>query len=227
MIAAATKHANAPTMVGGSPRIDPDPSYRMKEPQSAAMQFFLRLSASRFNANAGLGADCVISVALLGAGLWHGGPHATDAILIVLAGLAIFSLVEYCIHRWLFHGPLTAFEQGHRRHHEQPLGYDALPFFLPPLVMLALAWTLSLFVSTTHALLLAGAISAGYACYGLSHALMHATRFRNPLARKWAAAHHIHHNHPERNFGVTSPLWDLVLRTHYVSSSKQSGQARR
>ncbi|MEO6968763.1 MAG: sterol desaturase family protein [Rhodanobacteraceae bacterium] len=199
----------------------------MKKSQPAALQYFSRLSTSRFNANAGLTADCVIGLALIGAGLWRGEPHATDAILIVLAGLAIFSLVEYCVHRWLFHGPMTAFEQGHRRHHEQPLGYDALPFFLPPLVMLALAWLLSLFVSMTHALLLAGAISAGYACYGLSHTLMHATHFRNPLARKWAAAHHIHHNHPERNFGVTSPLWDFMLRTHYVSASKRAGHARR
>lgn len=195
----------------------------MKQPRPA-LQFLSRLSTSRFNANAGLAADCVVSIALLGAGLLRGDVRPTSAILIVSAGLVVFSLIEYCIHRWLFHGPLAAFEQGHRRHHEQPMGHDALPFFLPPLAMLALAWLLSLLIPAGEALLLAGAIAAGYAFYGLSHVTMHAVRFRNPLARRWAAAHHIHHNHPERNFGVTSPLWDLVLRTRYASASKRTTQ---
>jgi 4-hydroxysphinganine ceramide fatty acyl 2-hydroxylase len=31
------------------------------------------------------------------------------------------------------------------------------------------------------------------------------------------AAHHlIHHHHPDANFGVTTPLWDIVLGTRYV-----------
>jgi len=85
---------------------------------------------------------------------------------------------------------------------------------------LLLATLLTYVMPTGSALLLGGSIAAGYAAYGLSHWSIHAYRFRHPLVRTWAAAHHIHHNHPERNFGVTSPLWDMLLRTQYASASK-------
>lgn len=187
---------------------------------AAILQSVARLSTSRFNARAGLGADVAVSLALLGAGLIRHDLPLTTMLLIVACGVFVFSFVEYCVHRWLFHGPVGAFERGHRHHHEQPLGDDALPFFLPPLAMLGIAFALHFAMPTSAALLLAGAIAFGYACYGLGHVAIHLFRFRNPLLRRWAAAHHVHHYHPERNFGVTSPLWDYVLRTSYASTAK-------
>jgi 4-hydroxysphinganine ceramide fatty acyl 2-hydroxylase len=179
-----------------------------------------RLSTSRFNLCAGLISDSSISIALLGGGFMLRGP-VPEAAVTVACGLFAFSLVEYGIHRWLFHGRSGPFEAGHRRHHEQPLGYDALPFFLPPLAMAALAGLLALVMPAYAALLLAGSVALGYAAYGLSHVAIHAFRFRNPLLRRWAAAHHVHHCHPERNFGVTSPLWDMLLGTRYLSASRR------
>ncbi len=187
----------------------------------APLQWLSRLSTSRFNNYAGLSSDVLVALCLLAAGLRRGDLGFAMILWLVLCGLLIFSLIEYAVHRWLFHGPFEVFEQGHRRHHDQPQGYDALPFFLPPLAYLALAALLTYFMPVSEALLLGGSIAAGYAAYGLSHWSIHAFRYRHPLVRAWAAAHHIHHNHPERNFGVTSPLWDLLLRTQYVSSSKR------
>ncbi|HXS73394.1 MAG TPA: sterol desaturase family protein [Rhodanobacteraceae bacterium] len=194
---------------------------RMNESSpNASLQWLARLSGSRFNCYAGLSSDIGVAVALLAAGLWRDELRLSTTLLIVLCGVLIFSLIEYCVHRWLFHGPLSMFEEGHRRHHEQPEGYDALPFFLPPLAYLALAALLSNMMSTGSALLLAGGVASGYAAYGLSHWSMHNFRFRSQLLRTWAAAHHVHHYHPERNFGVTSPLWDLLLRSQYISAAK-------
>jgi sterol desaturase/sphingolipid hydroxylase (fatty acid hydroxylase superfamily) len=45
--------------------------------------------------------------------------------------------------------------------------------------------------------------------------VIHAHRFKNPLMRRWAGFHNIHHYHPEANFGVTTSLWDVILGTHY------------
>ena len=187
----------------------------------APLQWLSRLSTSRFNNYAGLSSDVLVALCLLVAGLRRGDLGTGMILWLVLCGLLIFSLIEYAVHRWLFHGPFEVFEQGHRRHHEEPRGYDALPFFLPPLAYLLLATLLTYLMPTSEALLLGGSIAAGYAAYGLSHWSIHAFRYRNPVVRSWAAAHHIHHNHPERNFGVTSPLWDLLLRTQYVPASKR------
>lgn len=174
-----------------------------------------RLSISLFNLRAGLICDCLVSVALIAASLFYGRMHLLPAALTVVCGLFAFSFIEYAAHRWLFHGNTGPFKTGHDHHHDNPLGYDALPFFMPPLFMCALAGLFALAIPAAYALLLAGMIAAGYAAYGLSHVVIHVHRFKSPLMRRWAGFHNIHHYHPESNFGVTTGLWDVILGTHY------------
>ncbi|WP_404538165.1 sterol desaturase family protein [Dyella agri] len=185
-----------------------------------ALQAIARMSSTRTNYLVGQAADFVVSLALLGSAFWYDHSRPLQAVAVVLLGLFIFSFIEYAFHRWLFHGPVPLFEQGHTLHHEKPLGYDSLPFFFPPAVVLLLAAVLALVVPTAIALLLSGGIALGYAMYGFSHLIIHRRRFNHPLARKWAAVHHVHHHHPGKNYGVTSPLWDFLLGTWYVSKSK-------
>jgi len=191
------------------------------------LQPIARMSATRANSRASLVVDAATALLLLFAALRHGDLRATPALLTVASGIILFSLVEYCFHRWLFHDSRSLFvmEDGHRKHHLNPLGDDTLPFFLPPAILLCLAGLFTLAMPTSYALLLAGVIGAGYAIYGLSHFAMHVRRFRHPLIKRWAAHHHIHHHHPDKNFGVTSPLWDIVLGTRYVSKSARSGMS--
>ncbi|MGH8147541.1 MAG: sterol desaturase family protein [Rhodanobacteraceae bacterium] len=174
-----------------------------------------RLSVSRFNLCAGLTSDSLISALLIAAGIWYGHMRVAPAALTVLCGLLAFTFIEYSAHRWLFHGHTGPFETGHNHHHDNPLGYDALPFFMPPLFMVALGALFAIAIPAGYALLLAGVIAAGYAAYGLSHVVIHVHRFKSPLMRRWAGFHNIHHYHPETNFGVTTSLWDLILRTRY------------
>ncbi|HZP65595.1 MAG TPA: sterol desaturase family protein [Rudaea sp.] len=183
-----------------------------------------RLSTTRANGRAGLVADSGVSLCMLGAGLWRDDLRVAFALATIAGGLLLFSLVEYCVHRFVFHGAPGLMEAGHRKHHEDPQGYDALPFFLPPLGMLGLALLLTEFMPTSVALLLAGSLAAGYAAYGLGHTAIHFVRFRLSPLKRWSAAHHIHHYHPDRNFGVTTPLWDILLGTRYVSKGAQNAQ---
>ena len=174
-----------------------------------------RLSTSLFNLRAGLLSDSLVSVALIAAGIRYGRMQPALAALTVLCGLFVFTFLEYAAHRWLFHGNTGPFRAGHDHHHVDPLGYDALPFFMPPLLMCILAALFALVIAPGYALLLAGAIAAGYAAYGLSHVVIHVHRFKSPLLRRWAGFHNLHHYPPESNFGVTTALWDVLLGTHY------------
>jgi sterol desaturase/sphingolipid hydroxylase (fatty acid hydroxylase superfamily) len=178
--------------------------------------FFERLSVTRFNANMGLVCDIGIGVALVVAGFVVNAFGLPVASATFAAGLLVFSFVEYSFHRWLFHGRASSMREGHDKHHIDPLGYDALPFFIPPLLMLALAGLVAIVAPLSTALLLAGSVALGYASYGLAHTAIHAIRFRRALPKRWAASHHVHHHHPDSNFGVTTPLWDVVLGTRYV-----------
>lgn len=181
----------------------------------------VRMSSTRANYWAEVGVDTTLGLLLVVAG-WrlHAGSPLT-ALLAVGLGLFAFSFIEYFFHRWMFHTRVPLFEQGHRTHHEQPLGYDSLPFFLPAVVLLTLAGLFALIMPTGFALLMAGAITFGYIIYGLSHFIIHHVRFKHPWLRRWAGAHHVHHYHPDSNFGLTTPLWDVLLGTRYVRQARK------
>jgi sterol desaturase/sphingolipid hydroxylase (fatty acid hydroxylase superfamily) len=124
----------------------------------------------------------------------------------------------------MFHTHIPLFEQGHHKHHENPLGYDSLPFFLPAMVLMVLTALLASVLPTGFVLVLMGAVTMGYVAYGLSHFAIHHMRFKQAWLRRWAGAHQIHHFHPETNFGVTTLFWDDVLGTRYVRQARRSNQ---
>jgi sterol desaturase/sphingolipid hydroxylase (fatty acid hydroxylase superfamily) len=181
----------------------------------------VRMSSTRTNYWGELVVDVVLGATLMIEGARR-HPGALVGTLAIALGLFAFSFVEYFFHRWMFHTRIPLFAQGHELHHQHPLGYDSLPFFLPPLILLALTGVFVALMPTGFALLLAGAITFGYILYGLAHFTIHHVRFKQPLLRRWAGAHHVHHYHPGTNFGVTTPLWDVLLRTRYVRQARVS-----
>ena len=192
-----------------------------RHPARAILDAIVRMSSTRTNYWAEVVVDSALAVLLT----WEGWRRLTGgtltAALAVLLGLFAFSFVEYFFHRWMFHTRVPLFAEGHRLHHERPLGYDSLPFFLPSAVLLMLTGLCMLILPAGFALLLMGAVTFGYIIYGLSHFTIHHVRFRQPLLRSWAAHHHVHHYHPDSNFGLTTPLWDVLLGTHYVRQPRK------
>jgi len=188
----------------------------------AGVDSIVRMSSTQTNYWVEVAIDLVLCVNFLIAGwrLHVGSPLL--AMSAVALGLFAFSFVEYFFHRWMFHTRIPLFAQGHRMHHERPLGYDSLPFFLPGAVLLILTGVCVLIIPTGFALLMMGSVTLGYIAYGLSHFTIHHVRFKHPLLRRWAGAHHVHHYHPNSNFGVTTPLWDVLLGTRYVRQPRSS-----
>ena len=201
------------------------PARRLPAPLEWLARPLARLSTSHFNLRAGLLSDALISVLLIAAGIWYGGMRWLPEAVTVLCGLFAFTFIEYAAHRWLFHGNTGPFKAGHDNHHVNPLGYDALPFFMPPLFMCALGALFALAIPVGYALLLAGVIAAGYAAYGSSHVVIHVHRFKSPSMRRWAGFHNIHHYHPDANFGVTTGLWDFILGTRYHRQPRPAAKA--
>lgn len=185
-----------------------------------------RLSRTRANYWLESVLDTLLGASLLGAGLRRHVPLPEAAALLLL-GLFLFSFAEYVFHRWVFHGPLGPMARGHALHHAEPYGYDALPFFLPPLILVCLVGAGALFAPAAAVWLLASGMALGYVAYGLAHFMIHHRRFRSGWLRRWAARHLIHHHHPERNFGVTTPFWDTLLATSYVPRRSTSSASAR
>lgn len=179
-----------------------------------------KLSKTPLNYWAEIAVDIPLGVALIFAGLQSNELDPTRVILTILLGLFLFSFLEYSVHRWLFHGSVQIIAQGHCAHHENPLGYDSVPFFLPALILLALTGVLVLIFPAKYTFLMTGTIALSYVIYGLSHFSIHHHRFHYVPVRNWAAIHLIHHYHTYTNFGVTSPLWDIVLGTRFRGAPK-------
>jgi hypothetical protein len=149
------------------------------------------------------------------------------------AGAMTWSLAEYCIHRFVGHGPkrrkntswrealtpsglAAEFNREHVAHHVDPT------YFAPTSRKAAAtaAVGVAAAAATTAALgarlglsYTAGLLSM-YTGYEVIHRRIHTHAPTEPYSR-WVRMNHWHHHRaPRSNHGVTSPLWDLVFGTH-------------
>ncbi|OTA65433.1 inositolphosphorylceramide-B C-26 hydroxylase [Hypoxylon sp. EC38] len=148
-------------------------------------------------------------------------------------GVFIWTLVEYVLHRCLFHLDdylpdnrvgITLHFLLHGVHHYLPM--DKYRLVMPPALFLVLAtpfWKLAhaLFYWNWH---LATAIYCGgifgYICYDLTHYFLHHQNL--PLWYKELKKYHLAHHFLdyELGFGVTSRFWDQVFGTELVTVVK-------
>lgn len=196
-------------------------------PRNRVAASLSRLSRTKANGRVGLVCDTVIGFAFVWFAKSSYDVSVMSLTVALLTGLALFTFIEYAFHRWLFHGSLDSLRRGHWQHHLFPHGDDSLPFFVPPLAMTVVAVVLATAMPGGVALSFVGGLASGYALYGISHILIHSRQFSHSGLRRWAASHHVHHYHPDKNFGVTSPLWDVVLGTRYVSKRPSKDEHRR
>ena len=134
-----------------------------------------------------------------------------------IAGSGSWTLVEYLLHRFVFHRmPLIA--DLHHAHHAAPRAYVGTPTWAS---LLILAGVFFVPIWRVFSLNIAfGAISGlitGWLWYGIVHHVIHHRRPRRLATVLKVASHrHFLHHSPyvSGNFGVTTALWDRVFRTH-------------
>lgn len=136
--------------------------------------------------------------------------------LVWLGGVAGWTLLEYLLHRFVFHipraSPLSVLgSRQHLDHHDAP---SRLPITKPlHLTLPAIALGVGL-ASTQGPLGLAAAagLVAGYLGYELAHVAAHVLVGDHPLPglQAWHLRHHLD---PGRAFGITNSVWDRVFDT--------------
>ena len=153
-----------------------------------------------------------------------------------LSGLFGWTLLEYLLHRFLFHFPVRPgselqrdlFFLIHGVHHDYP--YDADRLVMPPIaslfIALVLAPPLFLALVRVHFPAAFAGLVAGYLWYDLTHYAVHHWRPRTALGRWQRRNHMVHHFQGEPIlFGVTSPLWDRVFGTYRAGPAARESRA--
>ena len=150
-----------------------------------------------------------------------GGMPVARLCGLIAAGLLTWTLVEYLVHRLLFHveSRSPAVQRlvylYHGRHHDYPSDTRRLiisPTFTIPVAALlyGLFWLLAGYPAAAP--LFAGLV-LGYLAYETLHFLVHNGYLRNWwLMRQWRRYHLGHHYRDDTAaYGVTTPLWDYVF----------------
>ncbi|PNW75097.1 hypothetical protein CHLRE_12g496650v5 [Chlamydomonas reinhardtii] len=156
--------------------------------------------------------------------LRHGMPLAS-AVSLVLMGVVGWQLLEYLIHRFIFHAELnsplgiTFHFLFHGCHHKYPM--DKLRLVFPPVpaaVVVGGVWCV--LVATLQypvALAVFAGMGYGYVAYDVLHFMMHhvpSTALPGPLLRDLKRRHmHHHYKDHSKGYGISSVLFDILLCT--------------
>jgi sterol desaturase/sphingolipid hydroxylase (fatty acid hydroxylase superfamily) len=157
------------------------------------------------------------------------------AVMMFLAGLLVWTLTEYVLHRYVFHyEPQSSLGKKihflvHGIHHDYPR--DSTRLVMPLLISAPLAGLFYLTFATLGGawggVLFAGFIM-GYVCYDVIHYATHHLTMRGKIGAFLKTYHMRHHFEDDHHaFGVSSPLWDFVFRSLPLYLRSKSSEQRK
>ena len=165
----------------------------------------------------------LLSVGLGVAALISEARSMTRVVVLFLTGVLSWGLLEYCLHRLVFHFEAQS-EKGrkfvyamHLSHHAKPKDMDDLFASLSLSLPLAsgyclLAWALT--GSWQAMVYLFIGLTAGYFSYEFLHYQAHHHSPRLGVLRYLKKYHLLHHHQSSAlHFGVTSPVFDYLFGT--------------
>ncbi len=176
----------------------------------------------------------VFWVPMLTALLWWVVSTGMSLVMIgglVVAGAFAWSLVEYLLHRYVFHYIKPRPWQRrfhfifHGVHHDFPQDAKRLVMPLGVSIPLGLGFFLlfDLLMSRPAACAVLVGMGSGYLAYDGIHYFTHHLKARSRVGKYLKRWHLIHHHAGvESKWGVTSPFWDYVLGTQENAPSERA-----
>ncbi|XP_053551221.1 fatty acid 2-hydroxylase [Bombina bombina] len=144
---------------------------------------------------------------------------------LFLVGVLIWTLMEYGIHRYVFHmNPpasnyflITLHFMLHGQHHKSP--FDSSRLVFPPVpasfVIVPLYILMQLLLPTPVGLSVFVGGLFGYVAYDMTHYYLHYGSPNEGSYLAWLKSYHVRHHfqHQKSGFGITSTLWDRPFNT--------------
>jgi sterol desaturase/sphingolipid hydroxylase (fatty acid hydroxylase superfamily) len=186
----------------------------------------------------------LIYVPIIAVLLWVSPLGVLASTFYFAIGLLIWTFIEYLLHRFAFHAPDEIMKETHEIsaglalnepvipalpslrhviyfifhgvHHEYPS--DSMRLVMPPVASLPMgvvAWFIFLLIFGGKAIPAFAGLLVGYLIYDTTHFVLHHKSVPTAFGKMIKKAHMRHHFlDPDENYGVSSPLWDVVFRTY-------------
>jgi sterol desaturase/sphingolipid hydroxylase (fatty acid hydroxylase superfamily) len=136
-------------------------------------------------------------------------------VLAFAAGIFAWTLIEYVLHRALFHhAPILS--RVHELHHEAPNDLIGTPGWASAIVgVFVVTIPCSLALGFDLGIAVTAGLATGYLWYVFVHYATHHFRPRRNSYLYRARVRHARHHHlsHDGNFGVTTGFWDRVFGT--------------
>lgn len=125
-------------------------------------------------------------------------------VLMCITGFALWTFAEYWVHRsllhrWFWHGT-------HERHHDHPSEFVTNIWWYTPILFFVAFFVMpiSLYVG----------FSLGYIWFLTMHHWLHHIELKGRTwLHSYAIWHNRHHKLTDCNYGITTPVWDILFRT--------------
>lgn len=148
---------------------------------------------------------------------------------VYLGCLVLWTLIEYGLHRFVFHHA-PCLKTLHRQHHEEEKALLGTPIWLSLLAHLTFVFLPVLVIwGQAMATAATAGIMLGYLWYvSVHHALHHWRMEHASYLYTLKRRHALHHHGAETcNFGVTTDFWDRLFRTSAVTPLFSQGGLQR
>jgi sterol desaturase/sphingolipid hydroxylase (fatty acid hydroxylase superfamily) len=143
---------------------------------------------------------------------------------LVVMGVAAWTLLEYLVHRFVFHR-YSVGRRLHLLHHDHPSDPDAERSSLStPLIALPIGLLLVGTLGVEDGSAIFAGLLVGYLAFIVVHYAVHRWPIE-PNSRLYRAKmrHLTHHRFDDCNYGVTTIFWDIVFRTSATASGGRLG----
>jgi sterol desaturase/sphingolipid hydroxylase (fatty acid hydroxylase superfamily) len=147
--------------------------------------------------------------------LYAGEVSLAPWLVMAAAGVALWTLTEYLMHRLVLHN-VAYFKSLHDAHHDNPKALIDTPIWASLTILIVVVLTPSYWALGPGAGLgFTFGMTLGYVVYSVTHHAMHFWSFpHNSYLYRCKHRHALHHySQIEGNFGVTTPFWDYVFGT--------------
>ena len=148
-------------------------------------------------------------------------PLSISNVTNIVFGFYLWGLFEYLIHRFLYHLPIPLPKAElfksiiHGIHHDDPK--DPLRLVAPPALSLSIGGLISilfyLLLPASSFWSILNGFTCGYLSYDYLHWWMHHRKFKLRYLLSLQRHHALHHFNPDKNFGVSTMIWDKIFKT--------------